>query len=126
MNDKQECIEFQNGYPCFVPAQRILHLISNKWAIQLIHLLGKNRKLRYNELKEELQKGWKKNKISDATLSSRLSELVDEGLLIKKVYPELPPKVVYSLSKKGLSLSKALQPVIQWTIDACHEKMDIE
>ncbi|NHJ31684.1 MAG: helix-turn-helix transcriptional regulator [Asgard group archaeon] len=115
-----ECSKERNGFPCFVPAQRILHLISSKWGIQLIYVLMENKKLRYNDLRENLQKGWKRAKISDATLSSRLSDFTKEGLIRREVYPELPPKVEYSLTKKGEKLAKALQPLIDWTINVCH------
>ncbi|MHA1125877.1 MAG: winged helix-turn-helix transcriptional regulator [Candidatus Heimdallarchaeota archaeon] len=111
----------KNGLPCFVPAQKILHLISSKWGIQLIYILKEGKNIRYKEIREELQKGWKKNKISDATLSSRLGEFVDEGLIKKEIFPELPPRVEYSLTKKGEKLSKALEPLIDWTIKTCHE-----
>ncbi|MHA1366859.1 MAG: winged helix-turn-helix transcriptional regulator [Candidatus Heimdallarchaeota archaeon] len=111
----------RNGLPCFVPAQKILQLISSKWGIQLIYILKEGKKIRYKEIREELQKGWKKNKISDATLSSRLGEFVDEGLIVKEIFPELPPRVEYCLTKKGEKLSKALEPLINWTIKTCHE-----
>ena len=111
----------RNGLPCFVPAQKILHLISSKWGIQLIYILKEGKKIRYKEIREELQKGWKKNKISDATLSSRLGEFVEEGLIKKEIFPELPPRVEYCLTKKGEKLSKALEPLIDWTIKTCHE-----
>jgi DNA-binding HxlR family transcriptional regulator len=124
MYTEQECDETKNGFPCFMPAQKILHLISRKWAIQIIHLLGNGKKLRYNEIKTELQKGWKKNRISDATLSSRLSELEKDKLIKRKNYPELPPRVEYSLSNRGFDLSKAIQPIIKWAINICHEEMN--
>ncbi|MEA2070377.1 MAG: helix-turn-helix domain-containing protein [Asgard group archaeon] len=123
MNLEKGCKEFENGYPCFLPAQKILHTISRKWAIQIIYLLGNGNNLRYNEIKSALQRGWKKDKISDATLSARLSELEAEELLIRKVYAELPPRVEYSLSNRGVDLSQALQPLIQWAIAVCHENM---
>ncbi|MFW9923131.1 MAG: winged helix-turn-helix transcriptional regulator [Candidatus Thorarchaeota archaeon] len=107
--------------PCFIPAQKILNLISKKWGIQLIHILHNGEEKRYNEIKEELRKGWKEKQISDATLSSLLSEFVKMDLIIREVYPEIPPKVVYSLSKKGLSLSQSIQPLIKWTHDYCHK-----
>ena len=67
-----------------------------------------------------LQKGWKKDRISDATLSTRLNEFTKEGLLQREVFPELPPKVEYLLTKKGENLASALLPLIDWTIEACH------
>jgi len=118
--NNSDCTKEKNGFPCFVPAQRILHQISSKWGIQIIYILMKNKKLRYNDLRENLQKGWKKDKISDATLSTRLSDFTKEGLIKREVFPELPPKVEYSLTKKGEKLASALQPLINWTIKACH------
>ncbi len=121
-NIDKDCTKEKNNFPCFVPAQRILHLISSKWGIQIIYLLMENKKLRYNDLRDNLQKGWKRDKISDATLSTRLTDFVKEGLIQRDVFPELPPKVEYSLTKKGEKLALALQPLIDWTIKACHDK----
>ena len=55
--ETDECEHEQNGFPCFLPAQRVLNLISKKWSIQLIYLLRKGKKIRYNDLKQELQRG---------------------------------------------------------------------
>ncbi|NHJ04624.1 MAG: transcriptional regulator [Candidatus Heimdallarchaeota archaeon] len=122
-NIQENCSKESNGYPCLIPAQRVLHLISKKWSIQIIHLLRGEKIYRYNDLREKLQQGWKRDKISDATLSARLSQLVKEGLILREVYPELPPRVEYTLSKKGVGLSNALAPLIDWTVRVCHEKL---
>ncbi len=116
-----KCNHEQNSSPCFIPAQRVLNLIGKKWSIQIINVLSNGNKVRYNNLRELLQRGWKKNKISDATLSARLIELTEEGILIRDIHPEIPPKVEYSLSEKGEKLSEVLQPLIDWTIKVCHE-----
>jgi len=115
-----ECSKESNSFPCLIPAQRILHLISSKWGIQLIYLLMENKKLRYNDLRDNLQKGWTRDKISDATLSTRLADFTKEGLVKREVFPVLPPKVEYSLTRKGEKLANALQPLVEWTINACH------
>ena len=116
-----KCTHEQNGYPCFIPAQRVLNLIGKKWSIQIINVLSNGKKVRYKDLRELLQRGWKKNKISDATLSARLTELTEEGILIREIHTEIPPKVEYSLSEKGEGLSESLQSLIDWTIKVCHE-----
>ncbi|MHA1199728.1 MAG: winged helix-turn-helix transcriptional regulator [Candidatus Heimdallarchaeaceae archaeon] len=116
-----KCSHEKNGYPCFIPAQRVLNLIGKKWSIQLINVLSDGKKVRYTELRDLIQKGWQQNKISDATLSARLNELSKEGLLVREIHAEIPPKVEYSLSEKGEGLSKAIQPLVDWTIEACHE-----
>jgi DNA-binding HxlR family transcriptional regulator len=113
----------QNGganQPCFIPAQEVLHLVSKKWGIQLIHLLRDGKPKRYNEIKEELRKGWKNKQISDATLSSRLDNFVKKKIIERVVHPEMPPKVEYSLTEKGIGLSQALKPLIDWAHDFCH------
>ncbi len=120
----ENCSKEDNLYPCFIPAQRTLNFISKKWGIQLIHLLRQRKQLRYNEIRDSLQKGWTKKRISDATLSDRLSDFVKEGLIIREVYPEIPPKVEYSLSKKGEKLAIALEALYEWAINVCHGKIE--
>ncbi len=123
LKDKVEnCTEKNNLFPCFVPAQRVLNLVSRKWSIQLIYILKEGKRVRYKNLKEELHRGWKKGKISDATLSTRLAELTEEGIIGREVFTEIPPKVEYYLSEKGQKLSEALTPLIDWTIKSCHEE----
>lgn len=119
---KNGCENGNRNFPCFIPAQRILNQVSKKWTTQIIYLLKDGNRFRYNDLKSSLHNGWKEDKISDATLSTRLMELTKEGFLIREVFPELPPKVEYRLSEKGEELSQALEPLIDWTIKICHEE----
>ena len=109
--------------PCFIPAQQVLHLVGKKWGIQLIHLLRDGKPKRYNVIKEELRKGWKEKQISDATLSNRLDDFVKKGIITREVFPEIPPKVEYKLSKRGMSLSQALNPLIDWAHEFCHGRI---
>ncbi|NHJ84694.1 MAG: helix-turn-helix transcriptional regulator [Asgard group archaeon] len=122
-NNKKECLNGNHKEPCFTPTQEILNLISKKWGIQLIHLLREGKPKRYTEIKDELCKGLKKKQISDATLSDRLSEFVKKGIIIRDVQPDIPPKVEYYLTNRGLELSQTLQPLIKWAIDVCHENI---
>ncbi|MEN6391227.1 MAG: helix-turn-helix domain-containing protein, partial [Syntrophomonas sp.] len=55
--------------------------------------------------------------ISPNTLSMRLQELEKAGIISKKVYPEVPPRVEYSYTTRGQELGVALIPLIQWTLD---------
>ncbi len=116
------CEKENNHFPCFIPAQRILNLISRKWSIQIIYILRDGKRFRYKSLKEQLHHGWKKGKISDATLSSRLAEFTEGGIINREVFAEIPPKVEYCLSEKGQMLSEAINPLIEWTIKNCHEE----
>lgn len=116
------CEKENNNFPCFIPAQRVLNLISRKWSIQLIYILKDCKRVRYKNLKKQLHRGLRRGKISDATLSSRLAELMKEGIVDREVFAEIPPKVEYHLSQKGEMLSEVITPLIDWTIKNCHEE----
>lgn len=62
----------------------------------------------FNELKRYLKN------ITDKTLSHNLKELENDRLIIRKEYPQIPPKVEYSLSEKGKSLMKVLDQLCVW------------
>lgn len=64
--------------------------------------------VRYNELKRLI------GGITHKTLSSQLKELEADGLIIRKEYPQIPPKVEYSLSEKGQSLYPILEAMCRW------------
>ncbi len=119
---ENNCEKENNNFPCFIPAQRVLNLISRKWSIQLIYILKDSKRVRYNNLKKQLHRGLSKRRISDATLSSRLAELMKEGIVDREVFAEIPPKVEYYLSQKGEMLSEVITPLIDWTIKNCHEE----
>ncbi|WP_419724452.1 winged helix-turn-helix transcriptional regulator [Terrisporobacter petrolearius] len=79
-------------------------LIRGKWkAVILCHLLDGTK--RFLEL-QRITSG-----VSHKVLNEKLKELEDDGLLLKKVYNELPPKVEYSLTKKGYEYSKVLKDI---------------
>ena len=64
--------------------------------------------VRFNELKRYLKN------VSDKTLSSNLKELEADRLIIRKEYPQIPPKVEYSLSNRGESLMTVLDQLCVW------------
>jgi DNA-binding HxlR family transcriptional regulator len=84
-------------------------MISKKWALDLIKLLFENEKLRYSEIKNQL------GDVSPKTLSARLKELEKQGLIKKTVYPEVPLRVEYSLTEKGISFGEHLNTFSKWT-----------
>ena len=53
-------------------------------------------------------------KITDKTLSQHLKELEADGLIVRKVYPQIPPKVEYSLTDRGHSLMEVLDKLCDW------------
>lgn len=85
-----------------------LSLISGKHKMVILYCLMEFKVVRFNELKRYL-KG-----ISDKTLSTNLKELEADRLIIRKEYPQIPPRVEYSLNDCGRSLMKILDQLCIW------------
>lgn len=84
------------------PVEYTASLIANKWKIIILRelLVGTRR---YNELTRNVVG------ISSKVLTENLRELEKDGILSRKVYPEVPPKVEYSLTKKGNDLKDVIE-----------------
>ena len=85
-----------------------LSLISGKHKMVILYCLMEFEKVRFNELKRYLKN------ISDKTLSVNLKELEADRLIIRTEYPQIPPKVEYSLSERGKSLMAVLDQLCIW------------
>lgn len=85
-------------------------IIGKRKLVILWHIYDK-KVIRYGELKKSVYK------ISHKMLSDHLKELVNDGLIEKKIYPEIPPKVEYSLTKFGETLIPIMNSLCQWGID---------
>ena len=91
------------------PVEITLLLINNKWKIRIIgSLLNGTR--RFNEIRRILED------ISQKVLTQNLREMEKDGLVNRKVYPEIPLKVEYSLTKLGYSLKPILDEMVEWGI----------
>jgi DNA-binding HxlR family transcriptional regulator len=86
-----------------------MEFLSRKWTLLLIKNLSDNGRMRYNHIKNGL------NGISPKTLSERLKELERLGVVKREVFPEIPPRVEYSLTEKGIELGKSLAPLSEWS-----------
>ena len=89
------------------PVELTLLLISNKWKILIIRDLLEGTK-RFSELKKSI------TNISQKVLTSNLRELEENELLTRKVYPEVPPRVEYTLTDIGYSLKPLLDDIDKW------------
>lgn len=85
-------------------------LIDGKWKMHILFWLWKREVLRYGELKRLL------GSVTHKMLSKQLKEFEADGLLVRREYPQVPPKVEYSLSERGLSLMPVLQSVCDWGV----------
>jgi DNA-binding HxlR family transcriptional regulator len=93
---------------CLCPIRGIINVIGRKWAICVISALMSAESMRFTELKAALEG------ISSRSLSNVLSTLEREGLVERRYYPEIPPRVEYSLTDMGRSLGDALRPLLEW------------
>ena len=83
---------------CLCPLEGIITTIAKKWAILIISILGHHERLRFNDIMEIL------GGISPKSLTDTLKELQKEGLIQREAFPEIPPRVEYSL----------IIPLVRW------------
>lgn len=90
------------------PLEYSLDVFGGKWKSRIICALGMNTTMRYSELRGEL------SNITDTMLADSLKELQADGMVIRTQYNEIPPKVEYSLTEKGMSVIPLLFEINNW------------
>ena len=91
------------------PVSETMEFLAKKWMLLLLHRVSIDKTVRFCRLQGEL------TDISPRTLSERLCELERRGLIIRKNYAEIPPRVEYTLSKKGSELvDECFVPISNW------------
>ena len=96
------------GFTCGLDAT--LRVIAGKWKPLIIYFLLQG-PCRYGELKRAVQS------VSDKMLIQQLKELESDGIVTRKDYQEVPPRVDYTLTPLGQSLAQALVPLCEWGSD---------
>lgn len=91
--------------PC--PIETTLLLIGNKWKVLILRDLFDGTK-RFGELKNSI------GDISQKVLTQNLRKMEEDGLINRKVYPEIPPRVEYSLTELGHTLQPVMDSLWQW------------
>ena len=91
------------------PLEYGLAIFGGKWKSRIVCVLSANEKLRYSQIRREMYN------ITDAVLASTLKDLIKDGIIERKSYDEIPPKVEYSLTQKGKSVVPILQSICQWS-----------
>jgi DNA-binding HxlR family transcriptional regulator len=100
------------------PIEATLDVIGGKWKPLVIYIL-KDGTLRFNQIVDRVQP-----RITQRMLTKELRELEKDGLVIRKVYPQVPPKVEYSLTETAESLIPILDQLCDWGSE--HMGDDIE
>jgi DNA-binding HxlR family transcriptional regulator len=90
--------------------RQALCLLSGKWSVEVLYLLATGTR-RYSEVLHEV------GEISKKTLTQTLRALEREGLVVRRPYPEVPPRVEYSLTSLGWSLTGPLMALYEWSAE---------
>ncbi|MCR5051327.1 winged helix-turn-helix transcriptional regulator [Streptococcus sp.] len=92
------------------PVETTLSLIGDKWKILILRdLLTKT--MRFGELKKSI------GSVSQKVLTNQLRDMEKQGLVNRKVYAEVPPRVEYSLTETGFSLKPIIDSMWDWGMD---------
>lgn len=95
-------------------SQQVLELIADKWTALVIYALAQGTK-RYSELQREI------GGVSQKMLTQTLRSLERDGLVQRKIYPVVPPKVEYSLTPLGRTLIEPLRAICKWAEAHLHQ-----
>lgn len=90
------------------PFEYTLSIISGKWRLKIMYVLACLGIVRYNALKRNI------DGITHKMLSSQLDELENADVILRNEYPQVPPKVEYSLTEKGKSLTPLIESMCEW------------
>lgn len=100
--------EEKNSIIEICPVRNVISRFGNKWSLLVILILSENKVLRFNELCHMIPD------VSSRVLSSTLKTLEADGLISRKSYPVVPPKVEYKLTDTGLSLVPFIIQLTEW------------
>jgi len=89
-------------------ARDVLARVGDTWSVYIIHVLGDARTLRFNELRRQV------DGISQRMLTVTLRGLERDGLVSRTVYPEVPPRVEYALTRLGGTLRQLIRGLVAW------------
>lgn len=100
--------EEKNSIIEICPVRNVIARFGNKWTLLVIILLSESKVLRFNELCRQIPD------VSSRVLSGTLKTLEADGLIARKVYPVVPPKVEYRLTPIGSSLVPLITQLTEW------------
>jgi DNA-binding HxlR family transcriptional regulator len=90
------------------PVRNVLDRFGDKWSILVLLILGGKEKMRFTELNKEI------GDVSQKMLTVTLRTLEADGLVKRKVFPEIPPRVEYEITKLGRTLLPHINSLAQW------------
>ena len=105
---KKEILKKCEGHRDECPITDVLHRVGDKWSMLTVIMLSDHGTLRFNELHQLIET------ISQRMLTVTLKTLEADGLVSRKMYPQIPPKVEYTLTPLGESLVPPLMTLYDW------------
>jgi DNA-binding HxlR family transcriptional regulator len=93
------------------PIRNVLDRIGDKWSLMIISILGETDKLRFSEIQKIICD------ISHKMLAVTLKRLEEDGLIARKMFAVIPPKVEYKLTERGRSLLNHVQSLTTWAAE---------
>lgn len=106
--------EYRNDRPAVraqlpaCPVETCVSLVGSKWRLLIMRDLLANNSMRFKELQRSV------GGISQKVLTTNLREMEEAGLVVRRVYAEVPPRVEYSLTETGLSLQPVIDAMWAW------------
>ena len=102
MNTKRK----QRTFDC--PVETTIGVIGGKWKSVILYYLLQRQVMRFSELQRAMPK------VTQQMLSTQLRELEADGLIHREIYPQVPPKVEYSLTEFGMTLKPIILTMMEW------------
>lgn len=96
---------------CYCPLTGLIETLSQKYAMQLVSIVGAHDAMRFAEIEDHLPAA------SSSTISKRLKEFQEARLLTRTQYDEIPPRVEYELTEDGHEVQERLQPLLEWVTE---------
>ena len=100
------------------PIRNVLTRLGDKWSLLVLFTMERNGNQRFKELQRNIPD------ISQKMLTATLKTLEADGLVLRKAYPEVPPRVEYTLTDKGKSLLPHIDSLIGWALDNMNDIME--
>jgi len=107
--DEKILNKYSNPEQC--PVRNVVDRIGDKWSVLVLMILEDGEVLRFNEIYGCLKT------ISQKMLTVTLKNLEADGLVCRKVYPQIPPKVEYRLTPRGKTLLPHLHGLVSWAME---------
>jgi DNA-binding HxlR family transcriptional regulator len=95
----------------------VLGLLDGKWTVEVLYLLASGKR-RYSEVYYEV------GEVSKKMLTRTLRQLEAHGLVTRTVYPEVPPRVEYALTRRGWSITEPLMGMYEWAAEHLYDEAE--